>query len=263
MTDQLRDIQVRFQSRLVDGDDAIDRALKNSGPFMGVYDHAYRARLIEILSEDFEGVHTLLGDEQFANAMRGYIDAHPSTTKSVRWLGRYLADYLKSSEPWNDLPMVSSMAAFEWMLGLAFDAPDATLISVEEITTVPPEAWPMLTITFHPALNTAQLMFDVAPFYQAVKAEEEPSSAPEKYDAGVTWAAWRDPEMLTVTYRALDPDEADALDAARVGQTFDSICEIVAGHTDADSAAMRTAGLLRLWIESGWIVGIDAEGMSW
>lgn len=263
MTDQLRDIQAKFQSRLVDGDNAIGPSLDKAGPFMGVYDHAYRARLIEILSEDFEGVHTLLGDEQFARAMRGYVDAHPSTTKSVRWLGRYLANYLKRTEPWNDLPMVSSMAAFEWMLGLAFDAPDAPLIDVDEISAVPPEAWPMVTITFHPAFNTALLMFDVAPFYQAVKAEEEPSNAPEKYESPVTWAAWRDPEMLTVTYRALDPDETGALDAARKGQTFDSICEIVAGHTDADSAAMRTAGLLRLWMESGWIVGVDADGMSW
>ena len=51
--------------------------------------------------------------------------------------------------------------------------------------------------------------------------------------------------------------------AAIEGQTFDGICEIVADLTEADEAAVRAAGLLRLWIESGWLIGLDAEGMSW
>jgi len=128
---------------------------------------------------------------------------------------------------------------------------------------VPPEAWPMLTFTFHPALQTAVLQSDVAGFYQAVKAEVDPDAAPAPYDVPVTWAAWRDPESLMVTYRSLDTDEAFALEAAQAGRTFDGICEIVADHTDADEAAVRAAGLLRNWVESGWMIGLDAEGMSW
>lgn len=263
MMPPLKDIQEKFQARLMNGDDAINPHLANSGPFMGAYDHAYRARLIEILGEDFEGLHTLLGDEQFANAMTDYVDTYPSTTRSARWLGRYMPEYLSKTSPWNELPMLPSMAAFEWMLGLAFDAPDAKLISVQEISVVPPEAWPMLTITFHPSLTTAKITYDVAPFYQAVKAEKEPSGPPQELDAISVWAAWRDPETMTVTYRALDPDEAGALEAAISGQSFDSICEVVARHTRAENAAIRAAGLLRLWIESGWIIGIDADGMSW
>jgi len=263
MTASLSDIQSKFQSRLLNGDDAINPHLAKGGPFMGAYDYAYRARLIEILSEDFEGLHTLLGDAQFASAMTDYINAHPSTTKSVRWLGRFVGDWLGEADPWQAHPELSAMAKFEWMLGLAFDAPDANLIGVEDIGLVPPEAWPMLTFTFHPALNTATLSHDVAPFYQAVQAEVDPSAAPETYDKAEVWAAWRDPETLMATYRQTDTDEGHALLAAMKGQTFDGICEIVADHTEADEAAVRAAGLLRLWIESGWLIGLDAEGMSW
>jgi len=96
-----------------------------------------------------------------------------------------------------------------------------------------------------------------------VKAEQDPDAAPVRYEQPVTWAAWRDPHSLMVTYRALETDEALALQAARDGQTFDAICELIADCTEADEAAVRAAGLLRVWVESGWLIGLDAEGMSW
>lgn len=259
----LHDIQQKFQARLLDGGDDVLSHLKAGGPFMKVYDRAYRSRLIEVLAEDFEGLHTLLGDEQFAEAMRGYVDRHPSSKPSIRWLGAHVADWLAATQPWSGHPALISMAAFEWMLGLAFDAPDAAPIGISESGTVPPEAWPMLTFTLHPALHTAVLACDVAPFYQAVKAESEPSGPPMPYEMPCTWAAWRDPETMVVTYRVLDIDEAAALAAAADGMTFDGICEVIADNTEADEAAVRAAGLLRIWIESGWIIGLDAEGMSW
>jgi len=263
MSSSLAELQMKFQARLLEGGDAILPHLSDGGPFMKAYDHAYRARLLEILSEDFEGLHTLLGDEKFFNTMRRYVEAHPSTQPSARWLGLHLEDWLRTSEDWADYPMVASMAAFEWMLGLAFDAPNAALLGIQDIGNVPPEAWPMLTFTFHPALHTATLEYDVSVFYQAIKAQAEPEAPPTPYDNPVTWAAWRDPESLMVTYRALDTDEAAALRAAAEGQTFDALCEIIADCTEADEAAVRAAGLLRIWVESGWVIGLDANGMSW
>ena len=259
----LSQLQDKFQARLLSGDPAIDPHLTAGGPYMKAYDHAYKARLVEILTEDFEGLHMLLGDENFFQTMADYIDAYPSTSRSVRWLGQHLPVWLRHSETWATQPVVADMAAFEWMIGLAFDAPDAALIGLTDMGSVPPEAWPMLTFTFHPALNTAELKNDVSDFYRAAKAGADPDGPPDAYDNPETWAAWRDPQSLMVTYRALDTDEAMGLAAARGGQTFDGICEIIADCTEADEAAVRAAGLLKLWIESGWVIGLDAEGMSW
>ena len=262
MTTSLKDIQSMFQNRLLTGGEDILPHL-NDGTFMGVYDHAYRARLVEILDGDFEGVHTLLGDDRFDAAMRGYLDAHPSTTRSVRWIGRHLPDWMSVTAPWSGYREAVAMASFEWMLGLAFDAPDAPLLEMSAVGAVPPEAWPVLTFSFHPALNTSVLSHDAAPFHQAIKAGRNPEAAPPPFVSPETWAAWREPGSAMVSYRALDRDEAEALAAARDGRTFDEICEIVAASGDHDQAAIRAAGLLRLWIESGWIIGIDAVGLSW
>lgn len=263
MTASLSELQAKFQARLLNDSHDIDPHLNAGGPYMKAYDHAYKSRLVEILTEDFEGLHTLLGDENFFKTMGDYVDAHPSTSRSARWLGRHLSEWLRKSEAWAEHPAVISMASFEWMIGLAFDALDAKPVEVSDIGAVPPEAWPMLTFTFHPALNTAVLECEVAPFYQAVKQDAEPDAAPTRYEVPVTWAAWRDPESLIVMYRALDADEAAALTAAREGITFDGICDIIADLTEADEAAVRAAGLLRIWVESGWLIGLDAEGMSW
>lgn len=263
MSAKLSDLQDQFQARLLRNDNAINPHLGGGGPFMKVYDYAYRARLVEILQEEFESLHTLLGDEQFYEAMYAYVDSHPSRNRSARWLGEHLADWLGATEPWSNIPVATAMARFEWMVSLAFDAPDADLLAIEDMGAVPPEAWPMLTFTFHPALNTAELSHDVSAFYRAVSAEEDPDAAPELYEQPQTWVAWRDPESFKVTYRALGVEEKHALAAARDGMTFDGFCEVVADHTDAEEAAVHAAGLLRIWIESGWIIGLDAEGMSW
>jgi len=264
MTTSLSDLQKKFQNRLLHGDDAVDPLLGNGGPFMKVYDHAYRARLIEVMSQDFEGLHTLLGDAQFADVVTAYVNAHPPRQRSIRWLGKDLAAWLAETPAWAEQPMIADMAAFEWMLGLSFDAPDETPLQASAMAKVPPEAWPMLTFTFHPSLNTALLSHDVAPFQRAAVSEDEkPDSAPAPFAEPITWAAWRDPNTMIVTHRALDIDEAAMLHAAAKGETFDAMCEVVADLSDTDDAAVRAASILRAWLDCGWVVGLDGEGISW
>lgn len=263
MTASLADLQSKFQARLMTGDQDIDAHLGGGGPFMGVYDFAYKARLVEILQDDFEGLHTLLGDERFDQAARAYLDTHPSTYRSARWVGREFPDWLAQTAPWSDTPEAVAMARFEWALGLAFDAEDAAPIGFDEIAQVPPEAWPLLTLTIHPSVNVIDLTHDVAPFHRAAKAQEDPEAAPAPFDTPETWATWRDGDALQAMYRELESDEAAMLIAAMDGSAFDVLCEVVAREGEPDQAAMRAAGLLRLWIESGWVIGVDAEGMSW
>jgi hypothetical protein len=252
-----------FQARLLEGNAGICPHLTNGGPFLKVYDHAYRARLAEVLGEDFPAVHTLLGDDAFAEAVGDYVESHPSRARSIRWLGERFAEFLRTANPWRGRPEIADMAAFEWGLGLAFDAADADALALDALAGVPPEAWPILTFTFHPALNTFQLKHDVARFHQAVVAERDPDGAPAPLEAPGTWAAWRDHDALIVRYRALDADEAAGLAVLLTGGDFAQLCEAVAAAGDADQAALRAATLLRHWIEAGWIVDIAAEGMSW
>lgn len=256
MIPDLAFIQTLFQDRLLsDTPDILDH-LTDGGPFMEVYNQAYIIRLVDVMGEDFPGVHTLLGDDRFVTAARDYIRARPSTKRSIRWLGSDFTRWLRKTSPWRAMPVVADMAAFEWALGLAFDAPDSAPIGVDALATVPPEAWEELRFDFHPALNTLDLAFDVAPFQQAVAKEIEPEAAPAELDVPGLWAVWRDAEALMVRYRALPTDEAAGLSALRRGGRFATLCESVAASGEAETAAIRAAGFLRHWIEAGWITGL-------
>ena len=224
MTARLADLQDLFQDRLLTGRADISAHLTSGGPFLKVYDHAYEARLLEVMGEDFPAVHTLLGDDAFAEATAAYVRGHPSRARSVRWLGAGFA----------------------------------------ALAAVPPEAWPVLTFDFHPALNTALLAHDVAPFQQAVAKDQDPEAAPEVIAGGPeSWAFWRDGETCQVRYRALTADEAAGLALLRAAGDFQALCETLAQAGDGDDAALRAAGYLRGWVEAGWITGLSAPGLSW
>lgn len=256
-------LQDLFQDRLLAGGDGIAAHLTAGGPFLKVYDHAYAARLVEVLEEDYPALHTLLGDEQFAEAAGGYVAAHRSTHRSVRWFGGGMADWLSATAPWADLPVLADMAAFEWALGLAFDAPDAEALDMAALAAVPPEAWPVLTFEFHPSLNTCVLAHDVTAFQQTVAREDDPNAAPDELAAPVTVAAWRDDAETIVRFRDLPVDEAACLACLRGGGDFQAMCEAAAETGDGDDAALRAAGLLAHWVRAGWIIGLDAPGISW
>src|SRR5215467_6901805 len=65
-----------------------------------VYVEGYRLRLLEVLEDNFPGLHGLLGDEQFDRMGRAYIAAHPSTHPSVRWFSQHLPEFLNGTEPY-------------------------------------------------------------------------------------------------------------------------------------------------------------------
>ena len=263
MNADLSQTQSMFQSRLLSGATEIEAHLVDGGPFLKVYDRAYLARLLEVMAADFPGVHTLLGDDEFHQAASAYLNDHPSTERSIRWLGQHFEAWLKQTSPWRDLPLLADMAAFEWALGLAFDAADQAAIEIDDLASIPPDIWPKLQFDFHPALTTLSLTFDVAPFQQAIAREQEPDAAPSQFETAQTWAVWRDPSDLRGSYRPLSQEEALGLHTLRNGAPFAALCEILAEFGDADESAFRAAGYLRNWVETGWITGHSATMLSW
>jgi hypothetical protein len=143
---QLADRQAQFQAHLTSGAEAVtahiigdDKA--DSETRLQVYFQAYRLRLIEVLQNDFEGLHTLLGDEGFSRMVQAYLAKHPSRHPSVRWFGQHLPVFLGSQPEYAEHPVLAEMARFEWAWGLAFDAADRSAPGVAAMTEIDPEAW--------------------------------------------------------------------------------------------------------------------------
>ena len=74
--------QPNRMGELAQGSSRADVAL-----MLNVYRHAYGARLLEVLANDYPKLAALSGEEGFEQLGRAYIAAHPSRSFSARWFG--------------------------------------------------------------------------------------------------------------------------------------------------------------------------------
>jgi hypothetical protein len=244
----LREQPNGFLPRVSDGRRAAAPAL------LGIYRHAYAARLEESLGNDFPKLRSLLGAERFGRLVRDYLRACPSRTNSVRWVGDRLAEFLRRSPIWSGEPILADMADFEWALAGAFDAADAAPAGADDFALVPGPAWPSLRFDLHPSARIVMLSTDAPSVWLAIDRGDPPRPAPPETG---TWLVWR--IDLEVKFRRLETDEAGALARLESGADFAILCEALAEAAGPDKAAYRAAELLRGWIDSGLIAGIRAD----
>ena len=244
----------RFQANVLSGDPAIDAEIDgDSEAFrdtrLGIYRDAYRLRLIEVLGTDYGVLRKYLGDELFDAAARDYLAAHPSTFRNVRWFGGKLAEFLRITPRYSEHPVLAELARFEWTLGLAFDAPDEDAVRFEDVAAVPPEAWSELRFSPHAAMHVIDLRTNAVAIWKEI--DENDSFEVEISAAPVTWAIWR--KQHSPFFRSLADDEAWALKAMLGRASFGEICAGLCEWVAEEEAAARAAGLLRGWVEEGWI----------
>lgn len=221
---------------------------------LGVYADAYRLRLLEALQIDYPALHSLVGDETFDRLGRAYIDAHPSRHFSIRWFGQNLAAFLRHSPPYCDFPVAAEMADFEWAMTLAFDAADATPLSLAAMAEIPPSAWADMRLLPQASVQRLNLEWNVPVFWKAIDAGETPDAPPSRAPYPVGWVVWRH-ELMTY-FRSIEVDEAFALDALCAGQTFAQICEGLCEWIDPQHAAAHAAGMLKQWVSDGMLRGV-------
>jgi hypothetical protein len=250
----LRELQVAFRRHLMWGDPAVAAYISatsrpSSGERLAVYASAYRTRLAEALATDYEALKAVMGEEGFLDLCRDYVDAHPPTSYSLRWLGQHLPAFLQETHARE--AYLAELAGFEWTLAAAFDAANAPTAGVEEAGRVPTEAWPSLRLRLHPSVYRLRLVWNTLQLWQAVKGGG-PIPAPEHLPAALPCLIWR--EGLTTRYRSLEVDEEAAIACAASGGTFSEICEGLASFGGAeDATALRAASLLKGWLSSGLV----------
>ncbi|MBI3529739.1 MAG: putative DNA-binding domain-containing protein [Betaproteobacteria bacterium] len=252
---QLAVTEARFQDNVLTGGCAIDSQIEgDTAEFrntrLGIYRNAYRLRLIEVLGTDYEVLHAYLGDELFDALAGDYIAAHPSTFRNVRWFGGKLAEFLRSTPRYAAHPVLAELAQFEWSLGQAFDSPDEDAVRFEEVAAVAPEAWAELRFKPHLALRLLELRTNAVTIWKAIDNDDS-SFEPETFDEPVTWAVWR--TQHSPFFRSLEADEAWALKAMISQAGFGEICAGLCEWVAEEEAAARAAGMLRGWVEAGWI----------
>src|SRR5438552_8163423 len=103
----LREIQLDLQRYLLAEPSGVMDAIVDAPPLsaadrLGIYQNAYRVRLIDALHDTYPVLHALLGDEMFFALGRSFVAARPSEFRSIRWYGRELAEFVAQHPPYDE-----------------------------------------------------------------------------------------------------------------------------------------------------------------
>jgi hypothetical protein len=242
-------IQSGFTDYILDGAPAIAGAVLGQQGVaaeerLAIYYRAYRIRMREALCETFDKTWTYAGDELFDGLAESYIAAHPSRFRNLRWYGDQFAAHAAQSLP--DYPFVAELAAMEWTLGLAFDAPDAPSLGTEQLRDTAPEEWDGMQFGLHPSVGFLKVEWNTVAIWQALHDGSEPPS-PEALDAPREWLVWR--TMDQPHFRSLDALEARTLRSLGQGVSFGNVC--AEADQDDDDVTLRMAGYLQNWLAHG------------
>jgi len=119
-----------------------------------IYRHAYRARLIDCLADDFPALQSLLGTEAFASVAEAVITTQPPTDATLNRFGQRLVTFLRRyPETTAHGRMALDLARLEWALVEAIHAPTAQTIDPTVFAAIPDAAWPRVRLRKSPSLR--------------------------------------------------------------------------------------------------------------
>ncbi len=214
----------------------------------GVYRHAYRARLAEVLRGAFPLLAQYMGDEAFAVLAARYVADYPSHHANARWYASSLPNLL-GMVPWNDeQPVLKELATIEWELDLAFDAADAPVLDLAALASLPPEAWAHVSFIPHPSASLLSFATNAFEVWLALKNETE-IPRPELFDEPRHFLIWRQDNVPKI--RTLGAEEYMLWVEAARGKPFGGLAEMAATYDDPGSAAVRVAQYFQGWLSAG------------
>lgn len=236
-------LQRRFQALVVAGHGDLAGLL--GGGELGIYAHAYGARLHDVLAVDHPVLKAALGDEGFAALAAGYLAACPPSSYTVRDVGLRLAEHLAAdgaAPPW-----AAALARLERARVEVFDGPDADTLGRDAVAALAPDELPGLRLRWVPASALVGLGWSVDDGWSEV---EDGRAWPPPGPVERTVLVWRRDEE--VVHRALAPDEALVAPALVDGASFAEVCErLLACHDDGEAVAARAIELLVGWLDAG------------
>lgn len=221
---------------------------------LNIYHGAYRSRMHEVLQSAFEHTWTYLGDEAFHATCARFIEAHPSRSPNLRDYGGDFPCFLHRALPADT--EVAELATMDWRLHSAFDAPNADLLTGDQLAVVSETAWASLGFVFHPSVSLALFEWNVLDIWHALDQGESPPSA-RKLEKPIGHLFWRNAQRSY--FRSLGEDEYAALSGLIEGHGFARVCEELALHYPDAGIETSIGTWLARWLTDELLSAIELD----
>jgi len=235
-----------------------------------IYNKQYWFRLLDSLDDDYPGLRAVLGEKKFVQACEKYIERHPSTSFTLRNLGRHLEKFLRGkpdlTTPHHELAL--DMARFEWAQAEAFDNEGLPVLSEDDLHRKDPLK---LRLRLQPYVMLLEFDYPVDDFLIAVKKgglgrgessntieldrETRSSKRPRLPKRAKTWLAVHRHDN-DLYYKKLEPEAHRILINLRKGMTVEKACAKALEKTsDANvNWPEKIKEWFQLWTTLGWFV---------
>lgn len=218
-----------------------------------LYHRQYWYRLLDSIEEDFPALKLLLGDEAFWALMEAYLETVPSTSFTLRHLGRSLAGFLREHPGSVRYPVhARELARLEYALMEAFEE--------VELPAVEPKRLAEERIRLQPHVKLMALRTEADEIWRRAQDDAQQGEIVEAAPGPVRWvAACRLSGQLRV--ETLDREEFEVLRAIERTHRLEDALEAVTdtGTLDPVRDADRVGRWFARWAGMGWLASHETD----
>jgi len=259
MPPTLHDLQHQFMDYLLDGTTAIvdqieSTPMRSAKGRLDLYASAYRLRLKEAITTDYDKLASYLGDERFDQLMDRYIDSYPSHTANLRYFSIHMPELIRNDADYAHLPELYELASIERAFANSFDAKDLQFVTIEDLATLPEQAWGTLTFKFQNSVQIVWLEHNSFPIWKALADETIPPKVEKTSEKA--WILWRRSDLVS-HYRIVSTEEIAILALAMEGENFAGICEKLLDFYTEEETPMKAISFLQTWIAEEMLAGFE------
>lgn len=223
---------------------------------LGIYHHAYRARLSEVLADSFAKTLLYLGSDTFDEVATAFAVHHPPRQRSLGRYGAGLPAYL--AQRWPDNPELHELAQLDWDLRACFDGPDVPALDAAAAAADPAKRWLALEHPLHPSMQLRVVRTNVVSLWNAMDADEDVPLA-AALPAPRSLAVWR--KGLQPHFSTVAEDQAAFVAAMAAGASVLQACEQLQQLPALANPQVLSTWLADWWAE-GWLRAPAAAGAA-
>lgn len=225
-----------------------------------IYREQYWLRHTGSLVEDFPGVGTVLGQDDWERLVEEYLLTHPPVTFSLRELGEGLPDFAETRDWLPQRELIVDMARLEWAHIEVFDAEEPEPLAPEKLGAVPEDAWEGVRLVPSPALRLLHTRYPVLELRRRIlvaQSDSDPGDAiPLPEPRAEHLAVHR--RKLAIEHDRLDPSAFSLLSKLASSVPLGAALAATASELGLSSDAL--ASELELWFATwsarGYLIDI-------
>lgn len=223
---------------------------------IGIYRRMYFLRMRDALEIDFPSVLNLLGKTLFEKIVEDYFTTFPSQSYTLNDTGIKFPAFVRASELPNK-EFIAQLSELELAMSRVMEAIETPPISVEEIASIPPDAWNDALFTPVAAFGAYQFSFPVYEYFCAVEGE---SPEMPEIEERPNYLYIHRSDFHTRHY-ALSAEEFQLLElltsGTQLGQAFEVIeRNLQSAETSIEELLPRITARFQEWIMKGVFASI-------